>query len=155
MASTVYAEIALRARVGKCPEGGLGLEWYARGAFGFDTSYITYASEKSTVESFFSHFQIPIRGSGATRDHPPSIPKWWVLTIRVTGRRSEVSSKPELGKGRWHVEVGLLRLRLHPTDPVIVSGTLRALFVTVKFGTEKPRQHCVAGVYRLPKHHFE
>ena len=65
-ASTVYAEIALRARVGKCPERGLGLEWYARGAFVFDTEYITYASEKSTVERFFPHFQIPIRGSGDT-----------------------------------------------------------------------------------------
>ena len=67
MASTVCAEIALRARVGKCPEGGLGLEWYARGAFVFDTAYITYASEKSTGESFSSHFQIPIRGSGSKR----------------------------------------------------------------------------------------
>ncbi len=67
MASTVDAEIALRARVGKCPEGGLGLEWYARGAFVFDTAYITYASEKITVESFFSHFQISIRGSGEAR----------------------------------------------------------------------------------------
>ena len=56
--------MALCARVGKCPERGLGPEWYARGAFVFDTAYITYASEKSTVESFFSHFQIPIRGSG-------------------------------------------------------------------------------------------
>ena len=65
IASKVYAEIALHARVGKCTEGGLGLEWYARGAFVCDTAYITYTSEKSTVESFFSHFQIPIRGSGA------------------------------------------------------------------------------------------
>ena len=68
MASTVCTEIALQARVGKCPEGGLGLEWYARGAFVFATAYIAYASEKSTVESFFSHFQIPIRGSGEQID---------------------------------------------------------------------------------------
>ena len=71
-ASTVYAEIALRARVGKCSERGLGLEWYARGAFVFDTAYITYASEKAQ----WSAFSLIFRFLSADQGQPAApIPK--------------------------------------------------------------------------------